>query len=261
MRLFPILLLALWIPLAAPAQPRDAADLIAVEVLPGWRDSRATHVAGLRVTLRPGWKTYWRRAGELGIAPRLDWRRSRGVVAVTPLWPTPVVFRDRGALSIGYDRSFVLPLEVRVARGGGPARLAGRLDLGVCAEVCVPVTLDVDARLPAGGRPDPAIRAALRDRPREVRARADCTLRPTDKGVAITGTMEVAPLGGREAVVFELPDPSLWVTDATVSREGRMLRATSEIMGGDRGVAVDRRRVRITVIGGAGAVELRGCAG
>ena len=266
-RLRPILLLATLaaaLVSAAPSGARpvsDPAGLVAVEVLPGWRESRGTHVAGLRVRLRPGWKTYWRRAGGLGIAPRMDWRRSRNAVAVEPRWPTPSVFRDRGAQSIGYAEDFVLPLVIRVARAERDVRLRGRLDIGVCAEICVPVTLDLDAPLPRGGAPDPAIRAALADRPRAVRARATCTLRPTDSGVALTGTLDLPPLGGPEAVVFELADPSLWVTDAEVRREGRALVATSEVMGGDRGIAVDRRRVRITVIGGADAVEIVGCRG
>ncbi|MBM2574989.1 hypothetical protein JQC91_01615 [Jannaschia sp. Os4] len=258
------LLLFLCLVLSPPASAQPVSDpsgLISIEVMPGWRESRGTHVAGLRVRLKPGWKTYWRRAGELGIAPRMDWRRSRNAAAVEARWPTPSVFRSQGAMSLGYTEDFVLPLVIRVGRSARDVDLRGRLDLGVCAEICVPVRLDVSGRLPKGGAPDPEIRAALADRPRPSRARATCTLRPTEAGIALTGRLDLPPLGGPETVVFELDDPSLWVTDAEVRREGGALVATSEVMGGDRGIAVDRRRVRITVIGGSGAVEIEGCRG
>ena len=265
-RMIRILLLLLIGLLAVPATLRaqmqdDVSDVLRVSVMPGWRQADGSHVAGLRFDLAPGWKTYWRSAGGAGISPQMDWRRSRGLRSVTPRWPTPTVFRQGGALSIGYDTDFVLPLLVQAA-GPGPVRLDGVIDLGVCAEICLPARLHLTGTLPADGRPDAEIRAALADQPRRLRARAACSLRPTPDGMALTGRMQLPPMGATEAVVFEVPDPSLWVTDALsrVARQGGTLTATSELMsGGGRPVALDRSRIRITVIGDRDAVEIAGC--
>ncbi|WGH79676.1 protein-disulfide reductase DsbD domain-containing protein [Jannaschia ovalis] len=259
-RLLTLLALALAPALPARAQMQDdIAQVLRVSLIPGWRQQDGSHVAGLRFDLAPGWRTYWRSAGAAGISPQMDWRGSRGLGSVTPQWPTPTVFRQGRALSIGYDDDFVLPLLIQGA-GGGAAHLDGVLDLGVCAEICLPARIRVSGDLPAGGAPDPAIRAALADRPGRIRADARCSLRPTRDGMALTGRIPLPPQGRSEAVVFEVPDPSLWVTDAVVSRQGGTLTATSELMaGGGRGVALDRSRVRITVIGDRGAVEIDGC--
>ncbi len=259
-RLLAILVLLL---LAAPlrAQPVAVSDVLSVEVLPGWREADGRHLAGLRVQLRPGWKTYWRNAGATGIAPQMDWRGSRGLRSVTPLWPTPTLFGPAEARSIGYTSDFVLPLEI-VATGSGPVQLRGILDLGVCADICLPARVTVRAQLPAAGRHDPAIAAALADRPRRVEAPARCRLSPGADGLTLTGDLDVAPQGRAEAVVFELPDPSVWITDADVARQGRRLEARAEVIArGRAGLSVDRSRLRITVIGDRGAVEILGCTG
>lgn len=258
------LLLALSLTALTPptaAQPRDLAHAIAIDVLPGWRRDDGVQVAALRVRLAPGWRTYWRRAGAAGISPRMDWRGSRGLRSVTPAWPTPTVFGRPGALSIGYERDFVLPLLVQPA-GPGPVRLDGVLDIGVCAEICLPARVRLAADLPPGRAPDPAIEAALADRPVRVERRATCALRPVEDGLEIAGEVTLPPLAPAEAVVFELPDPEVWVTDAHVTRRGDRLRATAEILAPrGRPLSVDRAAIRITVIGAGRAVEIAGCAG
>ncbi len=256
------LLLVSLLLVAGPAAARltDVSQAIRIDVLPGWREADGLQVAALRVRLAPGWKTYWRAAGAAGIAPRMDWRASRNLRSVTPAWPVPTVFGRPGALSIGYDRDFVLPLLVRTA-GPGPVRLRGVLDIGVCAEICLPARLEVSADLPAGGARDPAIAAALADRPRRVAARATCRLRPIAGGLEVAAAIDLPPVGRDEAVVFELPDPSVWITDAAVARDGGTLRAAAGLMWSGRARSVDRAAMRITVIGTDGAVEVAGCAG
>ncbi|WP_299818533.1 protein-disulfide reductase DsbD domain-containing protein [uncultured Jannaschia sp.] len=259
-RLLAILMLLL---LATPlrAQPVDVSDVLSIEVLPGWRTAEGRHLAGLRVRLQPGWKTYWRSAGAAGIAPRMDWRGSRGARSVTPLWPRPTLFGPAEARSIGYTSDFVLPLEI-VAATSGPVELSGVLDLGVCADICLPARVTVRAELPAAGRHDPAIANALANRPRRVDAPARCTLRQGTGGLVLAGEIDVAPQGQTEAVVFELPDPAVWITDADVTRRGARLQARAEVIASDRaGLSVDRSRLRITVIGERGAVEILGCTG
>lgn len=255
------LLVLLAVPPGASAQPADMGEVVDISVIPGWRRGDGVHVAGLRFNMRPGWKTYWRSAGATGIAPRFDWRATRGVRSVTPSWPTPRAFGPAGARSIGYARDFVLPLLV-VPDGDGAVRLRGTLDFGVCADICIPARMDIAADLPAGGYPVPEIAAALRDRPRRMDASARCRIAPTADGLAVSAEMRLPPLGGSEAVVFELPDPSVWVGEAAVRRAGGSLHAKAEMIAGGRGpLAFDRSALRMTVIGESDAVEVLGCAG
>lgn len=249
-----------FLPSQGRAQVMDVSDVITMEVMPGWRRADGVHVAGLKISLKPGWKTYWRSAGSAGISPQMDWRASRNLRSVTPAWPTPTVFRQGGSFSIGYDSAFVLPL--LIAPADGPVELRGLLNIGVCADVCLPAQVKIDAVLPPRGQVDPQIEAALRDRPRRVQAAARCLLRPIANGFAITGQIEVPSQGRSEAVVFEMQNRDVWITDATVTRRGGYIDATSQmLLSGNRSFSVDRSRMRLTVIGDRGAVEIMGCTG
>ncbi|MEM8850147.1 MAG: protein-disulfide reductase DsbD domain-containing protein [Pseudomonadota bacterium] len=235
-------------------------QVVDVEVLPGWRQADGIHIAGLKFQLAPGWVTYWRSAGAAGISPQLDWQASDNVAGVEPVWPRPKVFKSDIGQSIGYDRDFVLPLRIEPT-ADETVRLEGVLDIGICKDICLPAQLVVSAELLPGGHPDVEIEAALADQPDQMDGSASCVLRPTSNGLALAGEIDLPSLGYAEAVVFELSDPSIWVTDAVVARDGDQLTATSELMvGGDRKPSIDRSTVRITVIGETQAVEIWGCA-
>ncbi|UWQ22733.1 protein-disulfide reductase DsbD domain-containing protein [Jannaschia sp. W003] len=239
----------------------DVSEVLRIEVLPGWREAGGTHVAGLRFHLRPGWKTYWRSAGSLGISPAFDWRGAENLAGIAPRWPAPKVFAGPGGRSVGYDEGFVLPLVVRPRDAGAPVRLRGRVDLGVCADICVPASVRIDAALPAAGARDGRIEAALARAPRREGS-AQCRVRPHGRGVAIEAEIRAPAMGPREAVVIELDAPGLWVGDAAVRREGATLHAAAPVEAREgAALAVDRGAVRLTVIGPRGAVEIEGCGG
>jgi DsbC/DsbD-like thiol-disulfide interchange protein len=251
------LLLAL--PVQAEMPPDDLARL---EVLPGWRTGEGRHMAALRVTLAPGWKTYWRAPGAAGLPPLLDLSDSTGVTAAEPRWPVPEVFHFGGMRSIGYHDAVTIPLDLTLS--GGPARLAGEIEIGVCDEICVPVRLPFALDLPAAGDRDPVIAAALVDRPmtaEEARAEATCAMASDGEGLALTVRLSMPPLGSDEAVVIEAADPGLWISEAAARREGAVLTATADALSRDGGAfALDRSGLRITVLAEGRAVDIQGCA-
>jgi DsbC/DsbD-like thiol-disulfide interchange protein len=155
-----------------------------------------------------------------------------------------------------------IPLDLSIT--GGPARLAGEIEIGVCDDICVPVRLPFAVDLPEAGERDPIIAAALVDRPmtaEEAGAQATCTLTPGAGGLALTVRLSLPPLGLEEAVVIESSDPGLWVSEAVAARDGGTLVATAEALARDGGpAAVDRSGLRITVLGEGRAVDIRGCA-
>lgn len=234
-------------------------EVVSVRVMPGWREADGRHIAALAVTLRPGWKTYWRSAGSLGISPTLSWQGSDNAQSVSSVWPIPEVFPGTGGQSVGYDGDFILPLVVQSRDAQQPITLSGTYDLGVCADICVPARLSIDTVLPAVGQSDPAIRAALRDRPQRADATVRCTLAPSENGLQLTSRIILPRLGPSEAVVFEMPGSDVWITDATVSRQGNALEASAELIGPT--AAFDRSALRVTVFSRGKAVEITGCKG
>ena len=249
-----------------PAAAWSVDEVVEARILPGWRTAQGTHMAALKLTLAEGWKTYWRAPGENGVPPRFDWTGSENLVSVRMHWPRPTVFDDDGLRTIGFARELVLPMEVTLADDGAAARVMARIDLGVCETVCVPVTLHVDAPLPAvGAGGDGRIGAALAAVPEPAAAAgltgAHCAIAPIADGLRLTATLDMPPLGGAEVTVIELADPAVWVSEASSRRDGNRLTAQADLMAMDGGaVMLERAALRITVLAEGRAVELTGCA-
>ncbi len=249
---------------AAPAFAGGAEGLARLEVLDGGMTSRGTYLGALHLSLAEGWKTYWRAPGDAGIPPQFDWSGSRNVAGVAITWPTPHVFEQSGIRTIGYSGELVLPVEITPARAGQPVALRGRMDFGVCKDVCVPAELDFDHALDAGAGRNPAIAAALAQRPYSAREggvrSATCHLRPTRDGMQVEAHIAMPSAGGEEVAVIETGNPALWASETETARQGGTLVARSEIVSGTGGAfALDRGEIRITVLGARHAVDIRGC--
>lgn len=257
--------LATLLALTVPAQANPFEGKVHLEALPGWRMTDGSHMAAIRLTLAPGWKTYWRAPGDAGIPPLMDFAGSRNLSGVAPLWPTPIVFSQSGMRSVGYKNQVILPLRVLPKTKGKDVRLNARLQIGICNDVCVPVELDFAIALPTDQtRPDGAIAAALADRPAtasEARvSHVSCTIAPTADGLSLRAEMRLPRQGGREEVVIETADPQVWVAEAKVTRQGNSLIAATELVHIDGGAfALDRSGLRLTVLGQGGAVDIQGC--
>ncbi len=250
---------------ALPALAGPPDNVISVEVLPGWRTADGTHMAGLQFTLAPGWKTYWRAPGDAGIPPDFAWTGSGNINGAQFHWPVPEVFELNGMQSIGYSGQVVIPIELTPDDPAGDMHLSGSVDLGVCDEICMPMTLNFDAILPPDGSRDAAITAALVDRPLTAEeagvTAATCTIRPTDEGLAVTAALRMPPDGGNEVVVVEPGLPGIWVSEAQTRWSDGWLMAEVEMIAADGApVSLDRSGVRITVLGESGAVDVQGCA-
>ncbi|GIT89686.1 suppressor for copper-sensitivity B [Jannaschia pagri] len=119
--------------------------------------------AGLQVDLAEGWKTYWRSPGEVGLPPQISWEGSENIADVALSYPAPERFTAFDIENFGYGDQVVFPLTLSLADPGQAARLTLRADLLVCAEVCIPETVDLTLDLPQGGAPDPESAALLSD--------------------------------------------------------------------------------------------------
>ncbi|MCV2889399.1 protein-disulfide reductase DsbD domain-containing protein [Ruegeria aquimaris] len=249
---------------AGTSRATSLDDLVQVEILDGGMTARGTVLGAIRLTLADGWKTYWRAPGEAGIPPSFNWRGSRNVGELTITWPAPHVFEQSGLRSIGYKDQVVLPIEITPRKAGQPVRLKGEMEFGVCKDICVPASRGIDHTLDAEAPRNPAIAAALAQRPYSaseagVRS-ATCRLVPTGNGMQIEAEIALPDTGGSELAVFEPSDPSLWATEAETRRQGNTLYARSEILNATGGAfALDRSQMRITVLGSKHAVDIIGC--
>lgn len=258
-------LLAAGLILAPPASSAGMADDVArAEVLSGWRTDDGSHMAAIRITLAPGWKTYWRAPGDAGIPPLFDWSGSENIAGLTIHWPLPEVFKQNGMRSVGYSDVVVIPIEFAPVTQGQDMRIAGRLDIGVCLDVCVPVSLPLAGLLASPGAADPAISVALDSLPVSAAAagvtNVTCAVDPIADGIRLTARIDMPRLEGREIAVMEMTDPAIWVSEAEMSREGGTLIATAEMVPPTgQPFLVNRSEVRITVLAGNRGVDIRGC--
>lgn len=252
-------------PAHAQSQGAGGNAITEMAVLPGWRTEQGTQMAALRIRLAPGWKTYWRAPGDAGIPPRFGWTGSENLTSVTFYWPRPEVYTINGMRSIGYYEELVLPMELTPAQPGEPIELRAEIELGVCQEICVPIAAQVSVDLSGEGGRDPAILAALAAQPDTAREASvtdvSCDIEPIRDGLRLTAKIDMARIGPDEVAVFELPDQSIWISEAVGRRDGQTFVATSDLVPPSSGpFTLDRSAVRITVFGKDRAVELEGCS-
>lgn len=259
-----LLLMLLVAPLRALAGD-PSSDAVRAEMLPGWRMADGSHMAGLRIVLADGWKTYWRAPGDAGIPPMFDWSGSRNLASAVVSWPRPVIFTQNGMRSIGYRNAVILPIHIRPQNPGRAVMLTGSIDIGICKNICVPRRLHVRVKLPRGNaQVVPEIAAALADRPFTAKeagvSAVSCALAPGADGLRLTATVTMPSAGGKEAMVIETANPMIWVAEARTSRRGGVITAVTELMHVEGApLLIDRSALRLTVLGSAHAVDIRGC--
>lgn len=109
-------------------------------------------LAFVSIELDEGWKTYWRLPGRFGLAPVLDWSTSENVGSLTTIFPLPSLFDEGDGTSIGYFDDVLWPVRVQPIDPKEPVILSLTIELGLCEELCFPVSADLSARLsPSAG--------------------------------------------------------------------------------------------------------------
>src|SRR6056297_58904 len=247
----------------APVARADSS-MIQASILTGWRQDDGSHVAALQLSMLDGWKTYWRAPGDAGIPPRFDWTGSDNLAAVQITWPTPQSIDQGGLRTIGYSDTVIWPLTLTPSNKGQPIKVAGKIELGVCTDICVPVTLILSQDLPKATQRDPRIVSALAARPCSAQeagvTSVRCSVSPVEGGLRLRADVTLPHTGGDEIAVIETSNPAIWVAQATTTRQNGSLVAKTEMYHVEgRAFALDRSGLRITVIGDRQAVDIQGC--
>lgn len=106
---------------------------------------------GLQFKLRDGWKIYWRRPGDAGFPPRLDWTESENFASADFAWPAPVRFQVLGFQTMGYTGEIVFPITAKAIDPDQPLKAHIRLDYLTCDEVCIPYFAQLSFEISAKG--------------------------------------------------------------------------------------------------------------
>jgi DsbC/DsbD-like thiol-disulfide interchange protein len=127
--------------------PAIAAETPWQEVAPGTRvrlissdvlKPDGTTMVGLELDMPQATNTYWRVPGETGIPTQFDFAASKGVAGHEVLWPFPLLETKTGYVDFVYRGPTVLPVELKL--DGNAADLKLGVVMGICSDICVPVT-------------------------------------------------------------------------------------------------------------------------
>ena len=125
-----------------------------------------TILAGVELTMSPGWHTYWRNGGDSGAATEIHWAQTVGISPGDIQWPVPekLVERSLGDLTtyIYHDRAVLLvPLQIAPDAAAGTQELSALVKWLECKESCLPGSNLVRATLTIGPASKPGGDAAL----------------------------------------------------------------------------------------------------
>jgi suppressor for copper-sensitivity B len=149
---------------AAPATAGEGAWgnglKASVRLIASGLDADGKLVAGIEVVMPPGWHTYWRTPGDAGLAPSFDFSASRNVADVAVAFPVPTRLDDGFSVTNVYYDRVVFPVSAVAVDPAKPVALSVSVELGVCAEICVPDSVTADIDVPPG-ESDPVAAAIL----------------------------------------------------------------------------------------------------
>lgn len=249
---------------AAEAQSLfGGGQMSALTLHSGWAENDK-RMAGLRMELAEGWKTYWRNPGDAGVPPQFDWSGSENLAAAEIHWPAPHVFETYGTRTIGYKERLVLPLTLTPVDPGLPIVLRLGVSYGVCSDICVPRFEELTLTIPPGAPEDGGyfIRRALAELPApaaEAGISAQCAVEGAGPSRRFSAEIRYeAPPAAAPVVVVEGPE-GVWFgpVDARIGAGGVLAEGPVET---EEGRWIDRSRLRLTILGEHGAADLNGCA-
>lgn len=252
---------------ADAASPWDTDQRSALRLITGSTGNGVlTLRAGIELKIEPGWKTYWRYAGDSGLPPNFDFTGSENVKSVSVLWPAPRRFADgAGGNSIGYTGNVIYPLQVVAQDASRPVTLRLTATYGVCEKICIPASGKAQLQLTAG-------------QSSEDTALTDAELRvPKPAALAAAGPLMVRAarreaVGSRQRVIIDVTAPdgaevdlfaegptpqwSFPLPEPVESGPGGTRRFAFDVDGVPPGSNVAGAQVRLTLTAGEDAIEV-----
>jgi len=114
-------------------------------------DGQQELYAGVEVAMPKGWKTYWRVPGDAGgVPPEFDWKGSQNLAATQVLYPAPHRLHDKAGDAVGYKDNVIFPILLTPKDKTKPIVLHGKVDYGLCKDICIPAQAEFQVSIPPG---------------------------------------------------------------------------------------------------------------
>lgn len=249
---------------AAQAVVSTGQSFVEAELVAGAPAVGGGRVAGIRLSLADGWKTYWRSPGEAGVPPSFDWSGSRNLASAEVLWPRPELFESFGLQSVGYSHGVTLPVRLVAENPARPIELRLKASLGVCRELCVLEEFELAERIdPREAEGAAQVARALDALPDDAEdsglKAASCRIIGAGPERRLEATLSFARTLSRPVVLVEGPG-TVWIGATETRADGGELTVSADVEMPDPSAWIDRGDLRLTVLDGAFAADIRGCA-
>jgi suppressor for copper-sensitivity B len=219
---------------------------------------------GLQFRLGKGWHSYWRSPGDAGFPASVDWAGSSNLKSAELAWPVPTRFTQQGFETLGYEDSFVLPIQATLAEPGKPLALKASVDYLACAAICVPFHADLTLVVPAGAAAPTDYAGAIAEARKAVPGAPEAVglhigaseITAGDKKAVLR--VEVTanpPLGAADLYVEGIPGNAS-ATAATVERQGGRTRLVVPIYSASA-EAMAGKPLTLTLVDGKRAAEFQ----
>jgi len=240
-----------------------ADGLKSASILHGWQTSDGTRVAGLLLDLEDGWKTYWRSPGASGFPPQFDFSGSENLGNISIQWPAPNIFGTDEYATIGYENSVVLPLLISPRVAGQDIKISLTADIGVCEDICIPMSFTLADQIPAGATARPsALVAALANGPWTAKDLGiqplTCELSMGQNGFLADVSANSDKLDPNTRIIVEYPANNVWVNNGLTYRNNNAFEMQAEIIA-DTTVALARNQFIINLLSDGVWAQHRGC--
>ncbi|MDP9174130.1 MAG: hypothetical protein M3O30_09730 [Planctomycetota bacterium] len=159
---------------------------------------------GVRLTMDPGWHTYWKNPGDAGAASKVKFDLPAGFVARPLQFPTPYRFDQAGNIvAFGYEDSVMLMAEITPPAqlpAGFTGEFKALVSWLVCSDVCIPGKALLSLSLPSAEAAVSDHRALFDDWKSQVPVNAGSS----DEAADAKASGEIKPTGDSDSRVISL---------------------------------------------------------
>ena len=120
----------------------ESYDFVQFDLLFGkkYEQESSKILLGLKVTLSPNWKIYWRNPGDAGLPPEINIKSTNNIKSVDLFFPSPKRFNFYDIETFGYDEEVIFPLIITSLDNSNGISGILELNAQVCSDICVPVS-------------------------------------------------------------------------------------------------------------------------